>query len=113
MNRARELEAILEDSGTKALVLHRYLYRDVAAEVVSALGNVLAIVTDERDFQTRNDMRVLPAEPAPPIAGTLEFSELVRTYRGKTPPPVRYEAADTALHVGHDRRSQRRDEHAR
>ena len=99
MNRARELKAILEDSGAKALVLHRYLYRDVAADVVPALGNVLAIVTDEREFQTRNDTRVLPGEPVPALAGTLEFSELVRAYRDEKPPPVRYEAADTALLV--------------
>ncbi len=99
MNRARELTAILEDSGAKALVLHRYLYRDIAADVLPALGNVMAVVTDERDFQTRNDARVLPAAAVETLAGAHEFSEFVRAHRGQKPPPVRYEAGDTALLV--------------
>ena len=99
MNRARELKVILEDSGAKALLLHRSLYRDVAAGVLTELGGIFAITTDEREFQTRNDTRVLPGTAAEPDPGAHEFSELVRTYRGQKPPPVRYDAGDTALLV--------------
>ena len=100
MNRARELEVILRDCGATALLCHRYLYRDVAAEVIPALPqSVLAIVTSEREYQTRNDLRALPADDVAPIPGTLELSELIAAGRGTSPPPVSYGGDDVALIV--------------
>lgn len=99
MNRARELEIILKDCGAKALLAHRYLYRDAAAQVLPQLAEpVLAILTSEREYQTRNDTRALPAEEVAPISGTLEFSELVAQNTG-TPPSVNYVKDDIALIV--------------
>jgi long-chain acyl-CoA synthetase len=98
MNKQREVKVLLEDSGAKALLLHRALYRDVAAEVLAELASpVLAIATSEREYQTRNDTRVLPAEETPRIPGVLELSDLIATYRGGKPAPVTFAADDTAL----------------
>jgi len=99
MNKARELEALLNDCGAKALILHRHLYRDVAAGVLPKLGHpVLPILTSEREYQTRNDERILPPETAP-IEGTVEFSQLIADNAGAKPPAVTYAKDDIALIV--------------
>jgi long-chain acyl-CoA synthetase len=101
MNKTRELKLLLEDSGAKAILLHRHLYRDVAAEVLPQLDHpVLAIVASEREFQTRNDTRVLPKVETGPIAGTLEFGDLIAANRGKKPAgDPKYGKDDVALIV--------------
>ncbi|MBD5636182.1 MAG: AMP-binding protein, partial [Candidatus Eremiobacteraeota bacterium] len=99
MNRQRELGVILDDSGATALLTHRHLYRDVAREVLATRPRVVAIATDERDFQTRDDTRVLPAERVTDIAGALDFGALVRRYAGSAPVAVEYASGDTALIV--------------
>ncbi len=99
MNRARELRAILEDSGATFLLLHRYLYRAIAADVVAELGGIVAITADEREFQSRDDVRVLPAEHVAAIAGTLDFTDVVRERRGERLHYPSYLAGDTALLV--------------
>jgi long-chain acyl-CoA synthetase len=99
MNRARELELLLKDSGAKAILCHRYLYGEALAQVNAALPErVLAILTSEREYQTRNDARALPAQEVAPIAGTLEFAQLIAEPYG-TPPRVSYGKDDTALIV--------------
>ncbi|GIZ52791.1 AMP-binding protein [Noviherbaspirillum aridicola] len=65
MNRARELGLLLRDSGARALVLHGDLYRDVAADVLRDLPDVLAVTTPAHAFQSRHDARVFGGmEPA-------------------------------------------------
>ena len=99
MNRERELGAILDDAGATALVTHASLYRDVAASVLASRNAVFAIAVDEREFQTRDDTRALPAERAATPDGVLAFSALAREYAGRKPPAVAYAAHDTALLV--------------
>jgi long-chain acyl-CoA synthetase len=100
MNRARELRLLLEDSGASVLLMHRYLYNDVAAEVLPQLAQpVLPILTCEYEFQTRNDARVLPPQ-TPPVAGTLEYAQLVAEHRAAgPPPPVAFAKDDVAIIV--------------
>jgi long-chain acyl-CoA synthetase len=65
MNRARELKLLLADSGARVLVAHRDLYEEVAREVLQEFPGIVAVTTSARDFQSRNDPRVLgEAEPA-------------------------------------------------
>lgn len=99
MNRARELKLILEDSGASFLLLHRYLYRDVAEAVLREVAGITAITVDERDFQTREDTRVLPPERVAAFPGILDFGDVVEACRGAAIPPVAFAANDTALLV--------------
>src|SRR6516164_10899976 len=58
MNRERELELLLKDSGARVLVCLEGLYRDVASKVVPGTDVQTVITTSELDYQTRNDARV-------------------------------------------------------
>jgi long-chain acyl-CoA synthetase len=65
MNKARELDAVLRDSGARVLVCLEGLYRDVAAEVAQGIG-VTVITTSELEYRGRHDPRVPPARPRAP-----------------------------------------------
>jgi long-chain acyl-CoA synthetase len=58
MNRARELAAVLRDSGTKVLVCLQGLYRDVAAGVAGPAGVAAVVTTSELEYRARDDERV-------------------------------------------------------
>ncbi|MGQ0481599.1 MAG: AMP-binding protein [Pseudonocardia sp.] len=98
MNRRRELELLLRDSGAAVLVCLRGLYRDVAAGVVGDTEVRTVITTSEREYQGRDDPRPFPDPPvdAPP-EGTVDLAELLTRFRGQPPPPVSFRAGDTAF----------------
>jgi long-chain acyl-CoA synthetase len=97
MNRERELDLLLKDSGTKVLVCLQGLYRDVAASVVGGtdVGNV--ITTSELDFQTRDDPRAFPGSERSTPDGTTDLLELIERFRGQAPPSVSYGPDDIAF----------------
>jgi long-chain acyl-CoA synthetase len=98
MNRARELDLLLRDSGASVLVCLRGLHRDVAASVVGATGVRRVLTTSEREHQTRDDPRAFPGpEPGEVPEGTEDLAALLERYRGRTPPPVSFDAGDTAF----------------
>jgi long-chain acyl-CoA synthetase len=97
MNRERELDLLLKDSGTSVLVCLQSLYRDVAASVVGGTDVRTVVTTSELDFQTRDDPRSFPASERSTPEGTVDLLELIGRFRGQTPPEVGYEAGDVAF----------------
>ena len=97
MNRGRELELLLKDSGASVLVCLQSLYRDVAASVVGGTDVRTAITTSELDFQTRDDPRAFPGSERATPEGTVDLLELVERFRGQKPPSVEYGPDDIAF----------------
>jgi len=97
MYRARELDAVLTDSGARVLLCLAGLYRDVAAEVTQAAG-VTVVTTSELEYRGRDDPRVfagIEAGEAP--EGAHDMTALIERHRGQAPPPARFGPADTAF----------------
>lgn len=97
MNRRRELETLLADSGAAALVCLESLWRDVAAEVAPRLGVRLAIVTSELDYRRDDDARVFGASARLAVEGALRLDELLARGAGAPPPPVAFAPEDVAI----------------
>jgi long-chain acyl-CoA synthetase len=97
MNRERELELLLKDSGTTVLVCLQSLYRDVAASVVDDTDVRTVITTSELDFQTRDDPRAFGSSERIPDEGTVDMVGLIDRFRGLRPPSVSYEPGDVAF----------------
>lgn len=84
MNRGRELRLLLQDSSAKVLVMQRDLYEDVAKQVLADLPGVIAVTTSPREFQTRNDPRLIQGDGLSPCVNTLDLMALL----GSTAPEV-------------------------
>ena len=97
MNRERELELLLHDSGARVLLCLESLYRDVAAGVVDRTGVRTVLTTSELEYQTRDDPRAFPGAERIPPADTVDLAGLLARFRGATPPPVTFEPGDTAV----------------
>jgi long-chain acyl-CoA synthetase len=98
MNRQRELELLLADSGARVLVCLQSLYRDVAAEVVARTGVQTVVTTSELEHQSRGDERAFGAGAGPVEApGTVPMAELIERFRGQVPPPVAFGPDDVAF----------------
>jgi long-chain acyl-CoA synthetase len=99
MNRARELDLLLRDSGATVLVALRSLHRDVAAGVVGATSVRRVLTTSEREHQTRDDPRAFPGAPGADGVpeGTEDLAALLERHRGAAPPPVAFDGEDTAF----------------
>ena len=97
MNRARELDAVLRDSGARVLVCLADLYRDVAADVAREIG-VTVVTTSELEYRGRRNPRMVAAtERAPLPEGVHDMAALIERHRGQAPPPVSFGPADTAF----------------
>ncbi len=96
MNRQRELELLLTDSGARVLVCLQGLYRDVAAEVVGRTGARTVITTSELDHQSRDDPRAFGGSERIELPGTVDLGELTARFRGQVPPPVSFTPDETA-----------------
>ncbi|HEY0813836.1 MAG TPA: AMP-binding protein [Pseudonocardia sp.] len=97
MNRERELALLLRDSGTSVLVCLESLYRDVAAAVVGETDVRTVITTSELEYQTTGDPRAFPASERLSFDATVDLAGLLERFRGQTPPPIAFAAADTAF----------------
>ncbi|MCM3846954.1 AMP-binding protein [Pseudonocardia sp. DR1-2] len=100
MNRERELELLLRDSGSSVLVCLESLYDGVARTVLAGQTGVRTVLTtSEREFQTRDDPRALPGTTRPDLSGddVTDLGAFLGTHRGSTPPPVSFAAGDTAF----------------
>ncbi|MEV7976799.1 AMP-binding protein [Streptomyces sp. NPDC086519] len=99
MNKARELEYLLADSGAKALLCLDSLYEDIARDVI-ATGRTsvdTVITASESDWQTRNDERVLQAPRVPVADGTLDLLSLIEVHSGQRPGVAPPEPDDIAV----------------
>lgn len=83
MNRSRELKALLADCGARVLVAHRDLYVEVVRDVLRDFPQVLPVTTSVRDFQARDDARVMPgldSSEAVACADTVDMVAALKEY---------------------------------
>ncbi|NEX63737.1 class I adenylate-forming enzyme family protein [Noviherbaspirillum galbum] len=96
MNRSRELRLLLADSGARVLVAHRDLHEEVAREVLQDFPGILAVTTSARDFQGRDDPRVLGEAEPESCPGTHDLMALLGsaadTASSSAPTPLRTQA---------------------
>ena len=97
MNRARELDTILRDSGARVLVCLQSLYRDVAVAVIQDTDVTAVVTTSELDYRVRDDQRVFAGIERVASEGTNDMSGLIDRFRGQEPPPVSFTPDDTAF----------------
>jgi long-chain acyl-CoA synthetase len=97
MNRERELQLLLTDSGARVLVCLEHLYRDVASKVVAGTGVQTVLTTSELEFQTRNDPRAFSGAERIQLTGTVDLAGLLARFRGRTPPPCAFDPGDPAV----------------
>jgi long-chain acyl-CoA synthetase len=98
MNRARELDAVLRDSGARVLVCLEGLYRDVARAVIEDGGLETAVVTtSELDYRARDDQRVFAGIERLDCEGAHDMAELIKRHRGQVPADVTFGPDDTAF----------------
>ncbi|NLH79675.1 MAG: long-chain fatty acid--CoA ligase [Phyllobacteriaceae bacterium] len=97
MNRQRELELLLTDSGASVLVCLEGLWRDVAASVVPGTAVRTVITTSELDHRGRDDARVFAGVERQSHPGTIALADLLARHRGAVPPPVAFAPSDVAF----------------
>jgi long-chain acyl-CoA synthetase len=97
MNRERELELLLRDSGARVLVSLQGLYRDVASKVVAGTDVQTVITTSELEHQTRNDARVFSGIERISCEGTLDLAGLLARFAGQTAPAGTLAPEDVAF----------------
>jgi long-chain acyl-CoA synthetase len=98
MNRARELDAVLRDSGARVLVCLEGLYRDVARAVIEDGGLGTAVVTtSELDYRAHDDQRVFAGVERIDHPGAHDLAALIEQHRGQVPADVTFGPDDTAF----------------
>jgi long-chain acyl-CoA synthetase len=85
MNKERELDLVLRDSGAVALVCLEDLYQDVASKVIGGTSVKQVISTSALEYQTRNDERVLGGISRARREGTQDMAALIGRFRGQQP----------------------------
>jgi len=97
MNRSRELDYMLKDSGATVLLCLESLYGQVAKDVVPSTSVKLVITTSELEYQTRNDARLFKDVKRERHAGTVDMLELIAKHRGESVPAVSLAPSDVAF----------------
>ena len=97
MNRERELDLLLTDSGARVLVCLEGLYRDVAASVVPKTGVELVLTTSELDYRGTDEPRLFAGIERLSFPGTVPLADLLAESAGQVPPPVSYGPEDIAF----------------
>ena len=98
MNKVRELDQVLGDSGASVLVTLESLHRSYGAEAVAGHATVRwVITTSELEYQTRHDPRLFAEVRRVRLPATEDLTELVSAFAGKAPPAVNPAAGDTAF----------------
>ena len=97
MNRERELEVLLADSGARVLVCLESLYRDVASAVVPRTAVEVVVTTSELEYQTRADQRLFAGIERVASGDTLDMAALLSRHAGDAAPPVALAADDIAF----------------
>jgi len=109
MNRARELRALLSDSGARLLVCHESLYADVVrplladeAEAASRGRSAVqpaVMTTFELEYQSRNDKRLFADTRRQSAEVAEDMSTVISAYRGQKPPLITLAPTDVAMLV--------------
>ncbi|MFB9315811.1 AMP-binding protein [Nocardioides plantarum] len=88
MYKERELAHVLADSGARALVCLDEVHPVAVAALAAGSGVDVVITFSGRDFQTRDDERVLDPVGVPPADGAENLLGLLARYAGQRPGPV-------------------------
>src|SRR3954466_2111209 len=94
MNRERELDYQLKDSGAKVLLCLESLYDSVARKVVPDTDVSLVLTTSELEYQTRHDERLFAGISRQRHDGTTDLGELIEAHRGASVPDVSFGVDD-------------------
>ena len=98
MNRARELDAVLRDSGARVLLCLEGLYRDVARAVIEdGRLETTVVTTSELDYRARDDQRVFAGIERLDCEGANDMAALIERHRGQSPADVTFGPDDTAF----------------
>jgi long-chain acyl-CoA synthetase len=99
MNKARELEFLLSDSGATVLVCLESLYEETAAGVVASGTTAVrsVITTSELDYLGDAVPPLLASSTRARPDGTADLAELIADHDGKRPPEVTLTADDVAF----------------
>jgi long-chain acyl-CoA synthetase len=97
MNRERELDLLLRDSGATVLVCLQTLYRDVAAAVLPGTAVRTVLTTSEVEYRGRDDERIFGGVERLDLPDTVDLAGLLDRFRGQRPPEVSFGPADTAF----------------
>ncbi|MGH1565345.1 AMP-binding protein [Mumia sp. DW29H23] len=89
MYKQRELRHLLHDSHARALLCLDEVHA-VAADVLAEDGHAVEIVITSagRDFQARDDVRVLPDRDPSPLPGSVGLTALLAEHTGRRPADV-------------------------
>ncbi|GAA4544953.1 class I adenylate-forming enzyme family protein [Pseudonocardia xishanensis] len=97
MNRERELELLLTDSGATVLVCLQSLHTDIAASVLPRTSVRTVVTTSELDFQSSDDPRAFASSVRRECPGTTDLLELLDHHRGCHPQAIGFATGDTAF----------------
>src|SRR3954454_8096670 len=99
MNKSRELEYVLSDSGATVLVTLESLYDEVARDVVSQPGTTVRtiITTSELDYLGAEVPALLASSKRSRPGDTLDFVELSADHDGQSAPAVALGPEDVAF----------------
>lgn len=99
MNKERELETLLIDSGARALVTQEALWEDVGRSVVSGGKSSIEIVvtTNETDYLIGSIPTILRASKKFIASDVSDFRNLISEFAGSKPPPIVLNAEDVAF----------------
>jgi long-chain acyl-CoA synthetase len=97
MNRHRELELLLIDSGACVLLCLETLYRDVAEAVVPKTSVRIVITTSELEYRSRDDSHLFANADRVASGEAIALSDLLAEFYGRSPPAVAFSASDIAF----------------
>jgi long-chain acyl-CoA synthetase len=86
MLKHREVDTLLNDSGSVALITHESLWRDVARDVVGGTAVRIVVTTSELDFLGDEVPALLGDSARERDEATLDLAELARAHAGQSPP---------------------------
>ncbi|MET8948275.1 AMP-binding protein [Streptomyces sp. NPDC004542] len=92
MNKAREVDELLRDSGARAVVCLESLYANVRPVFDGPV-----ITTSETRYQSRDDPRALDGATAVDCPGAQDMEELIARFEGRRPPEVAPGPDDVAV----------------
>jgi len=99
MNKERELETLLLDSGARVLVTQEALWKDVARGVVDSGTTAIDIVvtTNEIDYVVGEVPTILKGSKKSIAADASDMRNLISEFSGKVPPAVSLKADEVAF----------------
>lgn len=100
MNQKREVLLLLKDSGAQWIVMQTDLYQRVGHALAESLDAPLNILlTDTRDFQSRNDSRVQPTPITTPTDGHPDLQTIINAPTPTSLHPISVQPDDIAMLV--------------